>query len=356
MARSVIKAKMTKKMEAKHVGLEPEDGSVVEDIIGAYRAYNYFNGRREALGFLENWFKVNRKDVVFSRLNKDHLSSTAGWIADMISRNVVVPETTLKWFESQIDMYVSNQDEACEDISETVKPTSFKDKVHLADVDDEIDKFFVNFESEFSMKDYISSNECSRPQVSEIAGLVQRLKDEVESSKTDTDAKEAYAFMKPRQKSRYLKFLDSILADCGAFAENKRRQRKPRAKKKPSTEKILAHMKILEHSEEYNISSLPADTILTSSTLVVFNTKDRTLVVYESGSGEPLGVHRTSVTGYSEEKSFRKRIRKPNEVLPLIMAATKTKINKIFKSVKATEYKAHTGRLSEHTIILKGYK
>ena len=60
------------------------------------------------------------------------------------------------------------------------------------------------------------------------------------------------------------------------------------------------------------------------------------------------------LTGYDEEKSLQRTIRKPQEFLPEIKKATRAKTEKLFETLKTTETKLN-GRINGETILLAAF-
>jgi len=97
--------------------------------------------------------------------------------------------------------------------------------------------------------------------------------------------------------------------------------------------------------------------------LVVFNTKNRKIGIYYAQNVDPLGQQRdgsglsvkgTTITGYNEEKSIQRTIRKTAEFLPQVKKATRAKTEKLFETLKTTETKLN-GRINGETILIAAF-
>jgi hypothetical protein len=65
-----------------------------------------------------------------------------------------------------------------------------------------------------------------------------------------------------------------------------------------------------------------------------------------------LGIKGTSITGFNEDLSVQKTIRKPDEKLKEFKSAGKVALRKFLDEINATDIKLN-GRINEDTILLK---
>ena len=73
---------------------------------------------------------------------------------------------------------------------------------------------------------------------------------------------------------------------------------------------------------------------------------------YVAAEFQELGIKGTSVTGFSENLSVQKTLRKPEEQLKEFKAAGKVALRKFLDDIKAVDIKLN-GRINEDTILLK---
>jgi hypothetical protein len=109
------------------------------------------------------------------------------------------------------------------------------------------------------------------------------------------------------------------------------------------------------HSKELNISSIKPIQITESSTLWVYNEKYKKLTFYCTKNGEAFIVKGSTIQNYDESKSFSKRIRKPEKVIPSILTDPRKKIEKDIGSLK-TKIEVPTGRINDQTLLLRTFK
>ena len=170
----------------------------------------------------------------------------------------------------------------------------------------------------------------------------------------DEDIKEAYAnFDTAKKRKAFLAFYEQILTACDTIINTGKANRKTRVKKAPTKDKLVAKLKYKESDPNTGMASINPISIVEAKILWVFNTKNRKLGVYVADELQgPLSVKGASITGYDPVKSVQKTIRKPEETLRGAGKLARTKMQKLYDGVKATDTKLN-GRLNEHTILIK---
>jgi hypothetical protein len=98
------------------------------------------------------------------------------------------------------------------------------------------------------------------------------------------------------------------------------------------------------------VASIDPTKIVGSSCVYLFNTKYRRLTVLESKEG--LSVKGSAIIGFDEAKSFTIGLRKPLEILPIILTQTSTQSKKVLDKLTTKRSEAN-GRVNAEVIILK---
>ena len=99
------------------------------------------------------------------------------------------------------------------------------------------------------------------------------------------------------------------------------------------------------------VSINPAD-IIGASELWVYNNETRKLGKYVAASYQTLGIKGTSITGFDEDKSVSKTLRKPDEQLKDFAKAGKIILCTFLNDIKAVEVKLN-GRIGTDTLLLR---
>ena len=86
--------------------------------------------------------------------------------------------------------------------------------------------------------------------------------------------------------------------------------------------------------------------------LFVFNVKTRTLSEYVSSGPNGLEIKGTTLQNFDEALSRSKKLRKPEEILPITLSKTARQIKNVWEKL-TTKDASVNGRLNEDTILLR---
>ncbi len=174
---------------------------------------------------------------------------------------------------------------------------------------------------------------------------------------SDPDLVEAYSHLsKPRIKQLH-EFYATVVDSPNCIkdivkSEAPAKARKPRKKKAKSAEKILKKFKYLDYSSDFKIKSInPAD-ILGAKELWVYHSNTRDLGVFKAASEEGFTVSGSSIRNFVEETAVRKRLFKPQEVLPEVMKAGKVALRHIMDGIKRTPQRLRSS-INATTLLLR---
>lgn len=175
---------------------------------------------------------------------------------------------------------------------------------------------------------------------------------ELASGKADEQLREGYSHRSRKQIKNFITFLQEIESACKMLMEEAKVNKKPRARKTVPAEKIVAKLKYLKVFEQLKLVSINPVDILRAKELWVYNTKTRKLGKYVTSEFGELGVKGTSITGFDENASIQKTLRKPEEKLKEFKGAGKVALRKFLDEINAVDTKMN-GRINEDTILLK---
>ena len=170
----------------------------------------------------------------------------------------------------------------------------------------------------------------------------------------DEQIKEGYAYMTPKMRKEYLAFFEKIITACDTYINTGKAVRKTRMPKAVSKEKKVAKLKYQVSEPTLGLASINPIQILDATMLWVYNSKTRKLGCYIAEHAGNLSAKGASIIGFDEAKSIQKTIRKPEVLLKGIDKLPRTKMQKLFDEIKATETKMN-GRLNDTTILLKAF-
>jgi len=224
------------------------------------------------------------------------------------------------------------------------------------ELEGELDDFYDNgFKTNLNVYEWLKQKNVKGLIAKKIGEEFKPLFEEISNIEVDDDLREAYSHLKKSQRKKYLDFLNTLIGDCDRYSSNQNKQRKPRKKKPITVDKIVSKLNCKIEDSEYKIKSIDSTQIIGSSVLWVFNVKYRKLGIYTSLQSDGLTVKGSSIQGFDKEKSVQKTIRKPEDVLNLILKGPKVSTRKFFESIKSKE-QTLTGRINNETILLRVFK
>lgn len=176
---------------------------------------------------------------------------------------------------------------------------------------------------------------------------------EIESSSKDVDLKEAYSVFKKPELKKYLNWLKSLVTECDLKIANMSRTRKPRKKRVRSAEDVAKRAQIQESFSELNLKSMPASSIVGSSSVVLFNTKTKELQLLSSFPGQELTIKGTTIFNFDPSSSTKKKVRKMDVIkTSFSKKITITKVRELIEKTLRTKSSVPNGRLNKYTMIL----
>lgn len=196
--------------------------------------------------------------------------------------------------------------------------------------------------------------------VDEFTELAKKVKDKDDMR---LQLEEGYDHMTAEQQKGALEVYRKIIDACDIIEAESKANRKPRRTRTKSPEDIVKKLKFKQTDAEYGLGSIVPAEIVYARILVVFNTKNRKIGMYYAKNVDPMGLKRegsglsvkgTTITGYDEETSLQRTIRKPSEFLPEVKKATRAKTEKLFETLKTTETKLN-GRINGETILIAAF-
>lgn len=170
--------------------------------------------------------------------------------------------------------------------------------------------------------------------------------------KSNPDSVEGYSYLKKPAIKKRIALLEEMLNDVEIYKSTKKAARKPRKTKEKSADKLVAKMNYLKSSPDYGVASVNPIKVVGSIKVYLFNEKYRKLTILSTTSLSGLSVKGTTIRDYDEKNSFSMKIRKPEEILPIIVSKTDRQIENVLKKLTTKKTSAN-GRVNDNTLILK---
>jgi hypothetical protein len=277
--------------------------------------------------------------------------STAVWLANAISKVVD---------EGKNDL---DDDEVVE-VKPTVAQPSIQERVREAsmkmteEIEAAIDQFQTdpeNFDPKaFKVLNLLKGKDAKAAHTRIIKTFYQRDFEELQEAATtkDEQLKEGYSHLSKAQLKKITAFYQEVVSACDMLGQEAKVNRKPRKTKVVPKDKLVAKLKYKKTEEPLKLVSVnPAD-IIGSKELWTYNTKSRKLGKYVAEEYKELGVKGTSITGFNENLSVQKTLRKPADQLAAFKATGKVGLRKFLDDINAVDTKMN-GRINEEIILLK---
>ncbi len=175
---------------------------------------------------------------------------------------------------------------------------------------------------------------------------------ELASGKADEQLREGYSHRPRKHVKKMIDFLTELEAACNMLMQEAKVNKKPRKTKAVSKDKLVAKLKYKKTDDALKLVSVNPVDIIGSKELWVFNSKTRKLGKYVAAEFNDLGIKGTSITGFDENKSVQKTLRKPADQLKEFKAAGKVALRKFLDDINAVDTKMN-GRINEETLLLK---
>lgn len=334
--------------------------------------YNYFYEKKKGKTTLLTYLKKNKYDADILKMVQKapdwSIGSTIVAIAKMrlngLERSVPGANTD-EFFSSRLNSIVELGKKTIEPDEEDAKPNvpvisiqqrTFESACKQAEpIEEAIEEFAsAGYTGEFDTFKFCRAQQIKGGIAKVMLGFYTAEADELEEALLGKceQLKEGYSHFKKAQLKRYAKFMRSICDDLERWASNQKAVRKPRKAKAKPIGKIIEKMKFARTNEDYKLQSIPPEKVVGANQLWVFNVKYRTIGVYNATGPSGLTVKGTTLQGFDEATSIKKKLRKPEDVLQRCLTGGKIVLRKLMDEVNAKE-SALNGRLNEDTILLK---
>jgi len=177
-------------------------------------------------------------------------------------------------------------------------------------------------------------------------------------------ALEGYAIYDKKDLKSLLAGYNNLIGALHVVIEMSKANRKTRKRAPKSKDKLVQKLKYRISDDKYHLASINPIDIIGCNELWVFNVKTRKIGKYVASSIDPLKQERdgtglsvkgTTITGFKEDESIQKTIRKPEEKLKEFHDAGKIKLRDYLEDINAVQIKLN-GRINSETILLKAVR
>ena len=371
------KAVRGKFADEKYLGAEPDlRGDITNaQIINAYNWYNYFYDADQAkawvIEYLKEFHKTEKELIKNANRIDANSCRTSGWNCRILLLGGDLPEDIRDRNEARIRALASRANsihgesdaegnKAEEASREEVKQViSIQERVTnranelIGEIEEHVDNYYRDGTA-FNAASWLSNREVKPMIAQKIADYYKPLYAEIFDAlqNKDDQLREAYSKWKRPKLKIYLEFIRGIIAAAETRATIVKATRKPRKKKEKPASAIVAKLNYKEKDDEYKLVSVDPKQIIGCTQLWVFNTKYRTMAVYNAMGPAGLNVKGSTLTGFDEKTSIVKKLRKPTEQVNKLLEGGKVILRKYMDEIKCKPKEA-TGRINKETVLVR---
>ena len=164
-------------------------------------------------------------------------------------------------------------------------------------------------------------------------------------------AVEGYSHIKRPALLRRIKLIQSMISDLDRVKAAAKAVRKSRTPKPRAADKQVSKLKYCKENMDFKVTSILPITIVGAMRLYVFNIKTKELTEYISSSAKGFEVKGTTLQNV-DEQSRKVKLRKPDEVIPTILAKTIKQIDNTWQTL-TTKTNSPNGRLNSDCVLLR---
>lgn len=363
--------------DTKYVGDEPTWRNQPTEnrfvsLTRAFNWYNYFYGKKDAKDFIVAYLEVHERSADAKKIRSlpdSQVRLTTGWLCRMSLMGLQLDEHEQIKLDNLIAELLALKNEPKVEIDPTADATPkltiqdrLREKVEecAGELEGLFDDFVTNgckMSADWKPIATIRGMNVAPQMISTISDIWKRKLAEFEQVQEGKDPQlvEAYSNYSKIQLRNVVKFCEQVIADCGAYVQIKKVERKPRAVKPVSPEKRAAKFKICTEFPELKIKGLPASQLVDKTEAWLYDTKKRKLIhIVADEYAKVFTVKNNTIIGFSTVETLQKTLRKPAEQLKPFLTAGKPAARKAFKDIKATET-AWNGRGAETIMVLRAW-
>ena len=240
----------------------------------------------------------------------------------------------------------------------TISPLDrLRDKVNrtvLLEVDELWDSWIDNKPSDLNMYESFKRHGLTGKAVQFVTPTIQ---EDLQlyydcNNKSDPQAVEALSHIDSKERKRRIKVYEQMLNDLDRIQAQTTLNRVPRKPKVRTADKQITKLNYKKNDKEYKLESVNPLLVVGAHRVYTFNTKTRVLSVYKTNSTSGIQVKGTSLDNVDLRLSQCMKLRKPNDVLPVILGRADKTIDKTLEELSVKKSTPST-RINNDTILLR---
>jgi hypothetical protein len=319
--------------------------------------------------------------AAFKKVKDNRISTTMGSVAACLNRGMTPQrddfnngKDTAAWLRAEIVTVLAEGKNDIDPADVAAEKEAAKKEVYTPSIQErlrevalgmteELENAYENFQNDpdnfdpkaFKVLNLLKSQQAKAAHARIIKDFYARDLAELEElagGTKDAQLVEGYSHRTKKQIKSFIVFLTEVKNACEMLMQEAKVNRAPRKTKAVSKDKLVAKLKYMKTNEPLKLVSVNPVDIIGAGELWIYNSKTRKLGKYVASEFNTLGIKGTSITGFDENKSICKTLRKPEEKLKEFKAAGKIALRKFIDDINATDTKMN-GRINEETVLLK---
>ncbi len=362
--------------EESNIGRETIDWSEVKPeeyekkVLETLRHYGYFYEKKSYVSWAQEWIKSYRpNDLKAFKASEDwRTSPTLASLMKMELMGAELDQAAKDFINDNIDEIISrgqyNLDNAVEEDEDDKPEVKRKNPSELlkektlavmGEIEGFIDEHLDDtLDKKFSLYTHLKTIDAAAQSARDIVKFYKEMEAELIELTVDKTEElvEGYSHLPVKEQKSLLKLVSTFISDGEKYVLSKKANRKPRIKKATPATKQVAKVIYQKECADFKISSTSPAYIVGATEVYLFNTKTRVMKYIVTDNSNGFTVSGTTVKNYDTELSFKKKLRKPEEMIDAINKSTKLRALKALKALK-TKDSPTDGRINADTIILK---
>ena len=164
-------------------------------------------------------------------------------------------------------------------------------------------------------------------------------------------AVEAYSHITKGNKKKMIELMDKIFEDIERMRTNSKATR-TRIKRPKASDKQVEKLKYMTENIDAKLISINPVLIPGKHKLYIYNCKNKKLQEYITTATSGFEIGGTSIKNFDKESSRQATLRKPEDILPMILGKTEKQIEKVWDTL-TTKIDNPTGRINADCILLR---
>jgi len=165
-------------------------------------------------------------------------------------------------------------------------------------------------------------------------------------------AVEGYSHVKKSSLKHRINVCKSMLEDMERIKSASKATRTIKVSRPKAADKQVSKLQYKNLDDEYKIVSIHPIGIIGKVRLYTFNVKNRELNMYYTENPKGFEMSGSTLKNFDKEQSIKIRLRKPNDILPLVLNKTPIQLQKELSALK-TKVQIPNGRINNDTILLR---